>query len=584
VKNRAIWVGLGLLLAVAATIVWSLARMSTHTAEAVRTEGAKTLEATPAPATLESPVQAPRDQLRDEAVEQAIQPAPVATSHSSPAISDPDTKGVRLFGFVTDTSGRPLHPDELLCPGAERPGRGGCSTIFLGPGRTAEFEDDGRYSIPNLPPGTLIISLKVPGYRAWEDQVRLLEGEHERRFDIALEPSAVLRVRVVIEGLDPSVVPTSLWDLIHGDDASAPLRCVILREPPPDGPRTRSTLATEHGLVRSVGTKDEAGDRGTWVHRESIELQTALPVFAALASGDRALDSRRVDSTEDEVLFRLTLTQLRESFGGIRFQVVDDQGQPTTPQVCRVIHSEWRDPSLTASTSGDLAPNQFSTSNPGEVRIRALQAGPLAIQLSLRGYARVQLETVVEPGIERDLGEVRLERNLFIRGNVLNADGSPADADVECQAVRPGTASPSPSFGVDCQTDSRGHFVIDDAGRGDYVLRARAHSMNRTMSMPMLVSTEAGSVDGIVIRLLDAVAVTLRLEKMPRTAIVVRIEDAAGLCVASGPAYATERKVYAAFELPGGHYTARAFARGEQIASMDFTVGSDPMRLVLAPP
>jgi hypothetical protein len=194
------------------------------------------------------------------------------------------------------------------------------------------------------------------------------------------------------------------------------------------------------------------------------------------------------------------------------------------------------------------------------------------------------VETVVEPRTDRYLGQFRLERSLEIRGRVLNPNGTPADADVECVAVRDAVDGASIFHPETRVTDSLGHFAIYDAGPGRFRLRALSHVDPTWASMPMILSTQAGaSSDRIVIQLFEPTQVTVKLAKPPSGGIAMRIEDASGLLVEKQSAGVLERGAFAAFQLVPGKYTARALSKGQEVASLGFSVGNDPLRLTLNP-
>jgi hypothetical protein len=315
-----------------------------------------------------------------------------------------------------------------------------------------------------------------------------------------------------------------------------------------------------------------------------VELETRLPVFVALVVGNQVLESKQIDSTDGEIDFVLSLADVRGRLGGVRFRVLDELGNPTTPPTCQLFREPGQQPESGTISSVEWVQPEFATSNPGEVRLKGFHPGPLEIEFAPRGYARVHLDALVEPGIERDLGDIRLERNLFIRGEVVNPDGSPASTEVWWEGARTQGRTLPMMTGRGSRTDSRGHFVIDDVGRGEFVLRAGLEGGRAPTSLPTLVSTESGSIDGVQVRLLETSVVTFKIDKSPRSFILIRVEDSQGLCVASSPAFVHGSGAYAGFSVPRGTFTAQAMSKGESIAAAEIVVGAEPLRVVLTPP
>jgi protocatechuate 3,4-dioxygenase beta subunit len=81
-----------------------------------------------------------------------------------------------------------------------------------------------------------------------------------------------------------------------------------------------------------------------------------------------------------------------------------------------------------------------------------VQAGRRLVQAHADGYAPWEQVVEVAPGEERDLGEIRLERGETVRGQVVDARGTPvAGATLEAQHA----------FGPTGQTDAEGRFRLE---------------------------------------------------------------------------------------------------------------------------
>ncbi|HEV8112156.1 MAG TPA: carboxypeptidase-like regulatory domain-containing protein [Planctomycetota bacterium] len=593
-RSRSTRVGLGLAIAGVLAIVWALLRFGATSDEHTRSGAEARSEPVHEVAVPESRSEAPSTSaFADEATGEVEVLSEIA-KESAPPVGSVQAHGITLYGYVTDARGGPVRLDELLleAESSRDPSRHRIVELWgpSGTGPSVPFDSEGRYSFTGLSPGGCTLEVRVPGYRPWYDQFELPASDHDWRVDIALEPYELLRLRIVIELDNPSLLPQSLQEITHDCEPTRTVHVVVTRDPPPERLARSSGFERERDLIGKSSVRDERGEPGTWVIRQSIELRADLPLYAAAAIGDQVLESKRIDSTEQEVLFVLSLARVRSSLGGLRFRVVDEQGQPSALRgTCDLVRNTGTENghdmgSAYYSPETESGPSPMRTSNPGEVRIVGLHPGAMGIRIQEPGYAHIDVDAVVEPGVERDLGEFRLERPLTIRGHVLHPDGTPAEGvDVECAPVRDPTKGPSNWLPMARTTDTPGGFAIYDIGRGSYLLRAYSGGDHGQASRPLVVSTEGGPVDGIVMQLLETTQVTLQLEEPPKSAVTIRIEDVEGLLVMEHLAETTKKGAFSVFKLIRGRYTARALAKGREIAASDIVAGADPLRVVLTP-
>ncbi len=602
--NRSTRVGLGLAIAVVLAIVWALSRFDATSVEHLRSADVERSKPSPVTAVLEAPTRE-ESEGEDTAEAQAMTEAAI---DSKPEAGSAPLREITLHGAVTDARGGPLRLDELLS-GAEsdsEPSHPGIVWLRRSSGRRGSTRIDhrGQYSFAGLRPGTWNLLVEVAGYRERKDTLVVLGTDSDRQLDFTLEPCDVLHVRVEVELDEPLTDHWQFQSLVRDNDCHSTVHVVVTKSGQlgtiPDG----DEYEIARGLTGRVRTKEECAGPKTWVLRESIELHTELPVYAGLAVGNRVLQQKRVLSTDEEVVFTFTLAQLRSSLGGVWFRIVDEQGRsPEVPCAVELTRSSgevgsW--PYLELERMVESASNSIpntgvdfdagsiqgarAISNPGEIRLRGLHPGPIGIEVSLPGHASLQLETVVDSGVDRFLGEFRLVRSLGIRGRVLNPNGTPADADVEYIAVGDAVDGASIFHPETRVTDSLGHFAIYDAGPGRFRLRGISHVDPTWASMPMILGAQASAaLDGIVIQLSKRTQVTVKLAKPPSGGILMRIEDASGLLVEKQSAGVTERGAYAGFDLVPGQYTARALSHGQEVANLGFSVGEAPLRLTLNP-
>jgi hypothetical protein len=583
VKNRAIWVSLGLVLVVILTIAWSIARMSRGSVdEAMPGEKSATAE-TPVRTRLDLPLEA-------GAVGASIENEVV---HTKTELSAPPASArvghIMLSGVVKDTNGKVIvRYDEFRDPKDDSVDSSPLYSVLLDPNLHAPFDEYGSYSFVELKPGRRYVSVRVPGYRPWQKQIELARDDQNHRLDIALEPRRVLRLRVVVELESEDPAPESLRQITGDADRWAwTLVCVISHDPPKERLGCGKDCEMGMDLDLAAGEREGPGAPGTWTVRKALEVRGDPPVFAALVIGDQVLRWKRIESTDDEVTFSVKAAEIRKSLGGIRLHVLDQEGQelarPCTCQPMRPMG--WEGNSRWLNTSKPA----FDRSSPlysGEIRLRGLHPGPVVLRIGASGYGTLYVESVVESGTERDLGEFRMKEALSIRGRVVGADGSAVAAVVHLRQADSAAEHPSalPLVHEDACADANGLFAFDDLGPGRYFVEAQSIPVFTAGSMPVLLSIENGSVENLEIRLVPLTGVQVEIRPLPSSALMVRVQDSQGEYAGERWTQGGDEGEYAWFHLAPGSYTAHAFAKGVEVSSMEFVASGMSMSVALTPP
>jgi len=370
---------------------------------------------------------------------------------------------------------------------------------------------------------------------------------------------------------------------VHDCEEQDTLQVLVTKEPQRSKWDAEVVRNIGHWIGREHDHPEEHDGRSTWVMRRTIRVPDGLPVHASVVVGDVVLRSEQVHVQDQEVTFFLTPAQITSCLGGVRFLVVDEEGRASGAMPAlrffRATSAVGGEFVLRCREFGDASTTSTAS---GEIRIESLHPGSLGIEVQQPGFAKARLETVVDPGLIRDLGVVRLARDRAIRGHVVNIDGSPASAEVECSALRSTNQGPPPFQPETRETDSPGGFVFYHAAPGIYVLRARG-SLQASCATAV-VSTESGSVDGIVLRLQPASHVEFRVERPPTSAVVLCIDDSHGQPVRQAGMIVDEKGVYDSADLASGKYTARAISRGDVVATAEFRVSNGALRVRLTPP
>jgi len=329
----------------------------------------------------------------------------------------------------------------------------------------------------------------------------------------------------------------------------------------------------EEAIARRVKSFIESSDPDRSIEESVFEIHGQLPVYASAMIGDRVVRTEPVDSVDRKVVFVLTRSELDAALGSLQFKVVDENREvPEAPLSCILRRDSW-----------DMSGTPLQPPSAGEFHLRRLLPGPLSLEIGAPGYATVRLEIRVDPGVDRDLGEIRLESGTSIRGRILSPDDSLMSLEAAKLNCIPHSGTEGPAmFGLEeyGTTGTEGGFTITGLRRGRYVLRTRGELPFHLASGPIEVSTESGSVKGVELRLKQTTQVTLRLNDPPADSCTVLVEDSAHL---PADEQRLTRGGYVMFDLPLGRYSARAVVAGKVIATAEFGASLPWTRVILEP-
>jgi hypothetical protein len=353
------------------------------------------------------------------------------------------------------------------------------------------------------------------------------------------------------------------WELV---------RPIVTKDPPPESLPSDSGQDIEDTVARRLDTFIENSDPQRSIEESVFEIHDQLPVYASAMIGDRVMRTEPVDSLERKVVFVLTRQECDAALGSLRFNVVGEDREVPEALFC-----------LLRRASEDMSGTPLRPPTSGEFHLRRLLPGPLGLEIGAPGCATTRLEIRVEPGVDRDLGEIRLESGASIRGRILGPDDSLWSfefARLTCVSLS-GTEDPamfgSKEYGT---TGTEGRFTITGLRRGRYVLRTLEGLPFRFASGPIEVSTESGSVEGVELRLKQTTQVSLKLNDPPAGTCTILVEDSGHLPADEGR---VSRDGYVVLDLPIGWYSARAVVAGKVIATADFEASLPRTRVILGP-
>jgi len=472
-----------------------------------------------------------------------------------------------VWGSITDSSKDSVTTDDL---------RHEDRIAFEGPSRRRELAyspETGRYRIEGLEPGPWTISADIRGYHLWTGTIVLLREDLERRLDIVLEGYPRLQVRIEADLRSQEEDPKPTYQVTLDALMGWPeIRAVVTRDPLAESLPIVPRQDAEDTVARSVETQREDPTLGWFVEESVFEIHCPMPVHVSAAVGDRVLRTEPVESVARKVVFVLTRAEYEAALGNLRFRVLEESGgTPTAPVSCTLRRE--------AFNSGIPLPPSIT----GEFTLRRLLPGPLGIEIMAPGYASARIEARVEAGMDQDLGDIRLRAGTAIRGRILSPDDSLMSfeaARIECIALS--QARDPPIFGREPHrtTGTEGRFTITGLERGRYVLRTCGGLPSSLACGPIEVSTEAGSVDGVGLRLRSAAEVDIKLDDPRPEGCTIFVEDVANLPAADR---LLGRDGYAVFTLPLGRYSARAVVGGQVVARAEFEVEMPHARVILEP-
>lgn len=451
--------------------------------------------------------------------------------------------GSSAFGRVVDSAGEPVAGAQLLLrlSSASEPS----SLPFLAgpdavepPGAESRSGTGGELRVDQLTPGTYDLTVRAPGFSTKQMPAIEIAATPTDLGEIALEPGAVLRGRVVSRRGEP----------IAGATVSAWLQS-------PDG-------------RNALGFGDR-GDRGSDA--------------TAITSADGAF---RLNDLRAGAGFDLTVTRkgyaeklvpgvrapaqqvleiVIEEAARISGRVLDADRRPLENAVVAVEPQASLGPG-SGSFLGGPEPAGGRTDGSGEFALDDVPPGPLRLRVVAEGWKPKELEDLeVGPGESiRDL-EIVLERGAAVAGRVLDAQGRPA-GEAFLAILDPGVRT-----NISARADGDGRYRLEGVEPG--LRQVEVRWRDRRLTRELEVAPGENALD-------------LRFER--GTQVSGRVIDSAGSPVAGaqvalvapgagpmGMAASTETGADGAFRLADvldGSYRLRAEAQGYARSVSDQTV------------
>jgi len=290
-------------------------------------------------------------------------------------------------------------------------------------------------------------------------------------------------------------------------------------------------------------------------------LSKPLPVFASLALGDFALQTRAVPPGADEVAFEFTKEDVDKLAADVRLRVVDgDTESPTSSVRVQIGQRLAGRRGTRMETDGTVV---FQELLPG--------TGILSITADEREF--VTEHVLIQPGKVTDLGLYRLRPYSLIRAKVVDDAGEPAQVAFN--------VFPADRYAYTRETLGKrffrssveGKLKIDSVGRGRYLILANDEGW---VSIPALADTTLGDQEDLEIRVSKGTPVALRLRADPLPAARLEIRTPSGLPVAERRC---RNRDPMRFVLVPGTYSVELWDAETWLASETLSVGKEPVRL-----
>ena len=391
------------------------------------------------------------------------QPAAKPLSDALPAVTPPSAPSTTPQRGANEPSRREVaakfvagDPIGVMLTGALRFADGTAADAWLSATlgketRGASNGEDGSYAMLGLYPGEWKVTLR--GTSIVEQSLPLtITDEAVQHRDFVLEPSFPVKVLIVTpDGADATMA------LRKASFHMSNLSVAGQRDRLPD-----RLAPTDYGMV-SVGDAEwrpEMNPKGGFAG--TLHLK-ALPAHIALLLRHLVLERQVVQPGQGEVKFVVDVEAVMKLAGSATVRVLDAaSGEPLTS--ARV--------SLDGGGGGTAVDAQ------GRAEVTGLSPGLLRCQIMAAEHETMYTTVKVEVGQRLELGDVRLGPMLKLQGMVLDADGKPANANLQWLELK-WRLTPA-AFGTNrgARTEADGSFALWGTGAGAIAVTARDNDGN----------------------------------------------------------------------------------------------------------
>ncbi len=513
-----------------------------------------------------TPIDSP-DETNSRVAVRPSRPAPRPAPQQAPIVPQPapadGANGIRLYGDLRDTSGRPLGTDQ-----------GWVSCVDVAGTKRSDIRGS-KYRVDGLTPGEVGFECHVHGYRPETRRLVLGARETEHREDVVLEPDWFVDVQ-----LETSDGRRLTRESARAVFPGGSFHFAVSEVPPParwdsasfDARRARRLVAEtfEKPLVE-----------GSFVR---LNIGGDPPLHLSVDVRGVVLASTRLEGRVDRARLVIPIDRVAELQCSFACTLVDGaSGAPFTKGFATLssvfVNGIQLDEKLEPDPSGRIRREKLL---PGRYTLSLRGMGPASSTWSARKIQRFELHE----GEDADLGTIALDPSQHAAGRFVDARGKPAGArgTIRPLSLDDDDSTDPASVGLDLQIGERpsGGFFCDGLGKERYVLVANGRPWGDPKG-DLLVGTavvdlSAGSVDDLVVTLEVAHPICLRPETEETRDFVYRLANAAGVPFAHG-----ELMRPRTYWLAPGNYSALVGPDVAHLRAIPFTLGTEAMTIKVEP-
>jgi hypothetical protein len=426
---------------------------------------------------------------------------------------------------------------------------------------------DGSYMVESLPPGSYWLHCGSNGFFDVDRAFHLEAAEVEHREDFELTTLWNVAIRLVTSD------GRNFRDLDERKElpAGARLEVVATTEPPPDrwtehSFRIRLSRGASRYVHRNAANPQVPGDPdGTC--SGSLEIHVPPPVYVSAACGGIVVATTRLDARDTLATLEIPLDRLRALRCSLRGRVVSaEDGSP----IARAQATLY----VAGSGVG------FESDRNGMLGQEGLLPGSATLMLHTPGRGEEMLPLDLVPGVETDLGTIRLTLGAHIRGRFVDEQGNSARSDahvVPFEDVDPLTTHAwgmVPTFDV----DAGGKFEIDGLAQRKYVVACNPQTTQAYS--PRIVDLSAGSVDDLVVEVRRSSIVQLHPTCAEVRSYAWWILSADRIVCARGSFF---DELDARASLAPGSFTLCVGRDASSVREIPITVGTEPVAIEVGP-
>jgi hypothetical protein len=499
-----------------------------------------------------------------EIPEQTLSAGIEPSDPADPELAEVARPQTLVYGSLVDSSGAPIQGAQF----AE------VSLVdHTGRRRSADARQEGAFALSELDFGTYWVTANADGYRSLDESFELRPDLPRMRKDFTLQESVELRVKV------ETPQGKNLFDVLKQTAAPAAVRLLVpvaTREVP--GKRIDEVIGDSSHQF-GVGRFQNCGPRADKLAPDCmgvLSLDCDLPVYVSLLFHNVVLQTKRVTSGADDVVFVLSPADLIADLATVRVRVVD--GESGLP----IEHA------MVTLRGGTFSNIGEATDARGVATIERREPGLFEMQIAALGHARFHGSIDASPGEITDLGTVVLAEEVKVEGRVVDLEGHALAASFALGILDPAQHSVRWLRQQSFRSNGDGSFDIRGLGRAEYVIRTDNHdALDRgawegvdLVSGNVPIDARGGSVVGLEVRLRPASKLVLQNSGWPAGAIRFSVADERGLELVGSTLHGSAPRP---LSLPAGNYGVSLLdPQGFVLSERSVTLAADTVTLDVA--